>query len=298
MGGWIPQVQQGAKVEAEQSSTRTPLVSFLTTGVAPPGALYMQEDDELQIQVQARISSAPFIIQVRGRFLLPNGRIIPIESDCLLPIGVFSTGFFFPLGEGYLLGLTVNGNPAIPNTGQVYASVNVVRGGSLVAQSVQCLCAGIVTLNAGISWPASGVTLATDHQGLIRSITGTTPGAGADISESVPAGVRWRLVSFKVQLATSAVVANRLPQFIIDDGANFFFANVTPFPVTASQTVQLVFSTASFQTAALAGTIMLTAPQNLFLPATFRIRTSTVGLQAADQFSALQYNVEEWQVGA
>lgn len=130
--------------------------------------------------------------------------------------------------------------------------------------------------------------------GRIRSITGTDPAAGVQISESVPAGVVWHLWSMRFTFTTDVTVANRYVRILVDDGANIFAY------ITAQQ----------FQTASLAWNYTLahfgndqnvySGVQNLNLPQLpvllpgWRLRTNVVNFQAGDDFGAPQLLVEEW----
>lgn len=56
-------------------------------------------------------------------------------------------------------------------------------------------------------------------------IVGANPAAGAEVSETVPAGETWCLLGVRVTLVTSATVATRQPILTLDDGTNIFFEN-------------------------------------------------------------------------
>lgn len=131
--------------------------------------------------------------------------------------------------------------------------------------------------------------------GLLRSITGTTPAAGAEISETVPTGARWELHSFGAQLVTSGTVANRLPMFIVDDGTTAFFRRSATSNHAASATDQYTFAPTPDSATANNNLQNVASPVGLRLASGYRIRTSTGSIQVGDQWSAVQYLVREWR---
>jgi hypothetical protein len=136
----------------------------------------------------------------------------------------------------------------------------------------------------------------TEGPGLIRSITGATPAAGAEISETVPAGARWELLAFHTSFVTSAGVANRNPRLIIDDGTNIYARSATATTIAASLSPTLSFAQGyGAPTSTASGEFQLSLPIGLRLTAGHRLRTATISLQAADQYSAIQYLVREWR---
>jgi hypothetical protein len=276
--------------------SRPPLIKFATTGGSAPGAYYLQEDDVLLVACSSNIGTA-FPLIIRGRYLRPDGVIIPIEQSIVFNLTRAVLRVSIPLGEGYLLSLVATAANAVWNWGSVYVSLSIMRGTQAQPQIFQGLAAGYVTPITPVSWPASGIKGPLDSPGQLRSITGTTPGAGAEISETVPVLAQWRLIAFKFQFASAAAVANRFPQVTLDDGANIY-------SVTGTSTPQVALLTLAYTAAAGLGynqpvetPAMIPLPHNLLMFAGHRIRTSTPGLQAADQYSAVQYFVEEWQLG-
>ncbi len=129
--------------------------------------------------------------------------------------------------------------------------------------------------------------------GRIRSITGTDPAAGAEISETVPERRRWRILAFRFSLVTDDPVADRIVHLLLDDGTNIF-ADVCV--TTAHQaSVTKVYNFSNFGSTQLNPTNCLYIPlPPLPLSPGFRIRTVTDLLEVTDDFSAPQLLVEEW----
>lgn len=297
MGTYQPPVQAGAHVPPAQSTSRAPQVQFLVSEVPPPAVIYMQQDDQLFVQCRCNLPISALPIIVRGRYMLPDGTIRTIEQDIPTVLGLSQPSIFIPLGECYLFAVDVLPNGNWCGVGQLHVSISIVRYGISLINSVQCLAAGMCTMFNPVSWPASGIRSAVDSQGFIRSIQGTVPAAGAEISESVPSGVRWRLLSIFYSLQASAAVANRISTVTIFDGVHS--TDVFGPGITQTAGILLTYTNAKYANpvGALPGIGNRTSLPDIILPPTWAFKTLTAGLQAGDQYSAPQYVVEEWQTG-
>jgi len=130
-----------------------------------------------------------------------------------------------------------------------------------------------------------------------------------DVLETITGSTRWRLRMFSAVLVTSSGVANRQVSLIVDDGTATrriaAYTEGTPTSITASQTRTLQWqtgtdlSTTAFQSLADTQTVLIKSclPQDLLLTASFRIRTVTANIAAADAYAAPIYEVEEWLEG-
>ncbi len=130
--------------------------------------------------------------------------------------------------------------------------------------------------------------------GLIRLITGTNPAAGAEVSEAVPAGVRWRILTVEIILVAEVTAAVRTVELAFDDGANVYFDRKSPADQAASETREYHFSPVGYTDSAFIDTDIVLGIPPLILPAGHRIRTITNNLQSGDDFSAPLLLVEEW----
>lgn len=142
--------------------------------------------------------------------------------------------------------------------------------------------------------PAFSAGAAPDGPGTIRSITGTDPAAGAEISETVPADARWRLMGVGLTLVTDATAANREVRLVIDDGTTIIAEIPAGVTQVASETRRYSFG-AGFPRGAGAQSLNVIAPlPPVVLGAGYRVRTLTTNLQAGDNYGAPQLLVEEW----
>lgn len=144
-------------------------------------------------------------------------------------------------------------------------------------------------------------------EGFIRTVTGTNPAAGAEVSEAVPTNAIWNLLAFGVVLVTDGNAANRTSNLIIDDGTtqNRRWALRDSTAQTATQTRTHLWTRGYSQAAVLGSDqfddtdnllVIQALPEPLILPEGYRIRTITGGLLAGDNYAAPIFQVGEWLV--
>jgi hypothetical protein len=277
------------------SSFVPPLPPLVAVGGAP---LYVTGEDALRCTVFNALAGVT--VTITGRMLVfGQARPSPFTQTLIPATDRSASTVTFSLGDGWLLNAQVIVSVGTPAIGQTFARLSIVHGLTSVAAELFTLCADYITARMPLSYPGSSVQDSTEGQGALRSITGTTPAAGAEIAETVPTGARWELLAFFYQLVTAVAVANRTPNLILDDGANIFFRIAANAAQVASTTLQHSY----FQGVNRAGldvgvTNQLPIPSNNRLGAGFRLRTLTAAIQAADQFSLVQYLVREWIEGA
>ena len=282
-----------AIIAPAQSGSRPRAIQFETSGFAPPTALYVQPEDFLNIYINAdTLLLNSFSVNVR--MLLPSGQIVIGQYS--IPTVAAGTGnnYSLSLPECFLLSVSVDFMNTSLFTGRAWASIRLGRIKAVFAQTGQLLAAGYVTPNYSVAFPGSNVTSVGAGAGWIHSITGSTPGAGADISETVPAGIRWRIISFVATLVTSVAVANRAPILQITDGTHTTYYGATPTIQGAGVSWAYTFGPGMQQIAGTQGVTGLPCPDGLKLGGGSQIKTLTNSLQAADQWSAPQYVVEQW----
>lgn len=130
-----------------------------------------------------------------------------------------------------------------------------------------------------------------------KRITGTDRAANTEVSETVPVGKFWWLVSFKV-VCVQGATQTPLPFLTIDDGTTTFLE------VPGTTTAQAVSTTATYTWASdiqLTGQIGTTPsirsngplPSNLLLLPGYRIQTVTQGIGANTDYGAPSYYVVE-----
>jgi hypothetical protein len=127
-----------------------------------------------------------------------------------------------------------------------------------------------------------------------KRVAGANPAAGSEVTDAVPAGKWWWLLSVSVTLV-QGLTQTPQPTLIIDDGANVLFqAFGSTTAQNASTTVQYTWAPGLATTGGGAGTVSAGAlPLELVIPAGFRIRTSTLGIGANSDYGVPSYYVVE-----
>lgn len=279
-------------------------MNFPSLAVQAATPLYLTGEDALRLTLFN--SAAGVTAALRGRFL--PMKTAPDEQDPV--IGIFSheltpttaraaSSRTETLGEGWLLDWSVVVSAGTPLIGQCYAMVEVVRGAKGAQFPVSWLGNSYITANKRLGGPDPGFMDFLDGGGALRSITGAVPGAGAEISETVPTGARWELLAGNFTFTTAVAVANRTPRLSLDDGALVYFQASSQGVQAASLAVGYTFGQ-GLPLQAIGGDSrsIMTLPNNIRMAAAHRWRTLTGLIQAADQYSAIQYLVREFIEGA
>ena len=138
------------------------------------------------------------------------------------------------------------------------------------------------------------VTPTIQHpHGRLRSITGTDPAAGAEISETVPDRRRWKILSIAITLTTDATVDDREVRLIIDDGTNTILIVRLTNKQAATNTYSYYFTNIGVAETKRINSILIPIP-TLTLSPNSRIQTSTDKMKAGDNYAAPQLLLKEW----
>ena len=269
-----------------------PEISHGIPGVPPPAALYISPNEQLVVDSWGYACQVPVFIKLR--MLRPGGYV-----DTSLYIHQPSSDrslvtTYHDLAEGHLLTAMVYAMGSGYHRGQCYLNVGLQRGEGAVGVYHHQLIAGYVTTSSALVWPWARLESSVEGPGLIRSVAGADPAAGAEILVTVPAGARWRLVGLIATLVTDNTVVNRVVSLVIDDGAAALYRAAAQTVQTASLTVIYSFG-AGLPSAATAGGVSINPlATDLLLAAGYRVRSITTGIVAGDNWGAPQLLVEEW----
>lgn len=271
--------------------TIPPEVTFQTNRIPPPSPFYLAREESFLLRIYNALAGTSVVLF--GRFLLPSGEIIPFQhrftptSDRALN----QRQFFF--GEGYLMNvfIEVQGTSAI--RGQTFAILHVIHGDIPTAIIKAILISDYITAGTGIGWPGGRLHASIEGPGAIRIITGINPTAGSEISESVPTNARWRLIGLRLGFNTNANVAARRPKLIISNGPGFAEIPVV-ISIPASTVAVLTWLAGGAAYAFDAATQIMPLANDMILPQETVIETETSNLQAGDDYSPPQFQVEEW----
>ena len=220
-----------------------------------------------------------------------HGKIIPIRETIVPGTDRAISETFRELPDSYLLDLG-----AIPDfttrRGQTFVHASIMKGTQAAINRTKVLLQDYISAGLGIQWPGGIIRSSLEGPGILRSVTGTDPAAGAEISETVPTNARWKIWSIAATLVSSAAVASRAPMLDFDDGTTRHGRWGPSTVQTASQTVVWSGPIPSLSSTSVLYNQWLGIYVELF--GGWRIRTVTENLQAGDNWAAPQMLVEEW----
>ncbi len=267
-------------------------VTLLTDKIPPPGALYISQEDAMEMSLW---NSLPGLTaRIVTRFLRPDGVITPTVKLFTPSSDRARNTFKIDLTEGFLLSVAVTNHFGAPLRGQTFCTVELTRGPTGAAVSHEVLIQEYIFNLSYAGWPGGMIRSPLEGPGVMRSIVGTDPAAGAEISETVPTNARWRLIAFTSTLVTSAAVANRRLRLVHDDGANIYCNAFSTLLLPASTTTTVTWGDSYPLVENTDQQITAPLPRQDMLLAGSRIRTITTNFQAGDNWAAPVYLVEEW----
>ena len=198
--------------------------------------------------------------------------------------------FNFSLPD-FPIGLTLQPATTASEKADVYAVVYLRINATRVLQLVRGYC----HVQGGMTWPAAIGEDAMPNLGHTRLLTGADPAAGADVTITVPPNKIWVLHGVLFRLVTSATAANRRVHLQIRPGTGERFQFFSTIDQTASLTRTYTCAPMGAVTDELDDQdIIIPIANNLTLPEGSVISTSTINMQAADDFGVPEFLVEEY----
>jgi len=204
-------------------------------------------------------------------------------------------------GGGILWGISATITAGVKRS-QAYITLDVGKFGKFFSLAKGYVYDGHAVQDGEFTEPGPG-----GGEGFIRTVTGTNPAAGVEVTETVPTNALWKLRSFSVVLVTSGV-ANRTVFLAADDGTatnRLWIREVNEDVQADAQTRTHLLGRGNDGTFLGGGQLTDTQTVNVhnaipaddpYLPEAHRLRTITVNLQAGDDFAAPIFQVEEWLV--
>jgi hypothetical protein len=257
-------------------------VQFATTG-----------EDNLRLTVVN--AAAGVTVRVTGRRFSSVLEIEPFSFTLTPTADRVPSSVEFPLGVGALLNVNVRANFGTPQIGQTFVVLQVIRGRGAAFVLVGTLLQGCVTSTQGLGYPGSPILSSVESGPAVRTIQGTSPGAGNEIAETVPTGARWELLSFSAILTTSAAIGDRSPRLTFLTGVGYvgYFPQPTAIPASTTRTYTwaqglspLASPTATSDVSGIPVGSILLAGQT--------IQTITDGIAAGDVWTSVAFTVREW----
>lgn len=260
--------------------------------IPAPAPVYLTGEESLRLTTFANLAN--LVVTLTGRVLRPDNTISRFSIPHTPNSNRTAATTTLAMPEGWLLGVEAKLTTGATTFGQVWAQLELVIGSGSTALPLQLLGNDFVSANAALVYPGGANVDPLDGAGNLRSITGATPSAGANVNETVPTAAQWELLAIRCRLITSAVVANRNLRWQLDDGANTYFESTAAFNQAASQTVFYV--AAQGQNDRAVGAVALGSsclPIGVRMGAGHRIRTQVDLIDVGDQIALVQYLVKE-----
>lgn len=271
--------------------TARPAVGFLSRAVQPPSDLYVQVGDALE--VTACTDTFNEVITVSYRLLRPDG--VLVNGQFIFPIAAAYTpqSFSEPLAEGFLLSLAVSAAQATTR-GQTFVRAFLTSSGSGSGVPVSTLMADYVTKQMTPAAPNGRVIGPTEGPGVVYPSNIANPPIGQEFTIHVPLNARWNPLSVAATLITSGAAGNRNAGIRITQGTNdnlYIGSNLPSGPGTA---LRFYWMPGIQPYTDGSGHVFLPLPTFTRIISNFEIASTTLALQAGDQWSNIQFSVEEW----
>jgi hypothetical protein len=153
--------------------------------------------------------------------------------------------------------------------------------------AVATLCQGFLALSKHVTFPFTGDAGFNPEARAILVLQSSDPAAGSEVSYTVPYLERFELVSVRTRLITSAIVATRIVDFVIDDGTTVLFEFPSSISQAAGTTKDYQWTARGTGDSDIIGVINISIPPGIELVNGFRIRTVTQNLQVGDDFGKM-----------
>lgn len=134
--------------------------------------------------------------------------------------------------------------------------------------------------------------------GVQKRLTIPAPAAGADFSFTFPGGAWWRLLTLRLTLLTSAVVASRAVRWQMLDGAAVF--DEVPSGSTQAASITSIYALGLNRTNLVSSAVpnyVGVALNDIVIPGGYILRAQTINLDVGDQWSVAEGIAEEMDLG-
>jgi hypothetical protein len=275
----------------ERAFVATPVPTAGARVIASPFQFWTTGEDNLRVVSVCSVTGVA--LKVQGRFIDPSGTIGAASYDHTPNSDRTAKTDEFPLGVGAVLNLVTFARTGSLQSGQCFVIVQLIRGRGAAAIVLGTLLQGYVTTTQALAWPGSPIVSSTEGEPAIRQIVGTAPAHGVGISESVPTGARWQLLTLLVNVTADVPPLTSTLNFQVFTPAA---AAALSYPLqqsfTANPTAACHWLTGfSAADTAASGTPRTALPSPLLLPAGSSFVTTNFGTV---QQSAPLYTVREW----
>lgn len=182
------------------------------------------------------------------------------------------------------------------------AGALAVKAGDYIRVDTRCSVSNvilrpIISLKRGIEQPAGWTGTdkgSLEGRGALRSVAGTNPAVGAEISEAIPTNARWLMRGVKFELDTTAGGSDRRVSLVFNDGTNNLTRMAYNAIHAASNNIEYHFIAGYPSTATEAVVRMCFLPEDLMFLQSWLLTTLTTNMAAQDDYLAPRLTVEEW----
>jgi len=285
-----------AEHESAPILSRYPEIDFKHLEVTPPAVLYIDRDDRLYVRSWSAFAllQPTLGIRIRGEILQPDGRIRPWEYRHVPLSGGVPSLEVFTLSEGFLLSCSVQSEYANSSRGGLLVDVGILRGRGVAGQEMKLLIGGYPEINRVLSYPPTFYEASGSGVGSIGIQITSDPGAGAEISHTIPINEMWRVSTFRAVLVTDATVINRFPRLAITRAGVVSFLSQPHDAQAASTTRTYQWVLGGHFAAAPANNEYAGVLPEGYLGGGDVMSTSTVNLQAGDNWTFAIRLIEVW----
>jgi hypothetical protein len=266
------------------------------TNIDPPVPLYIRKDEILQVVINNSV--AGIAVALGFRMMMADGQVVDSQQTYKPTSDRAINTFTISMEEGYLLSVIVTASSTPGKRGQTFVQIQQGRGNKngLITPTA-LLIQDYVGSGFAACWPNGRISTATEGAGRLIGANQASPAAGANFLITVPANARWALRALTFTLTCSAAVATRNMQVQLTVGGQVIFTGYPNANATASQTWTACLlqggqpmSSSTGATSTAQGPLPITA----LLGGGDTITSRIVAMDASDQLSAINYEVEEW----
>jgi hypothetical protein len=273
----------------------TTRVPALSPDFPPPQGLYVPPDSFLRVEHLEQAASR--VITIRGSLLDTAGGVQRFQYQAPTTGGWADTVAFFPLGEGWLLHVTVQLSTSAPqpsHEGECYINLGLQTGNETVAPLIATIAEGYISAFSPLGYPPINRHTSTEGPGALHQFSSVDPAAGAELTQVIGVNERLWFVSLRFTLVTDATAVVRRVHIIHEQASGLFADFAAADTQAASLTRNYNVVGDGFQRAAQDSEIYIPMPRFVPLRSGWTIRTLTTNLQAGDNFSAGAFLFRQW----
>jgi len=276
-------------------TTDSQTIAPLTAPISSQPSLYIDSNDVMVFTVwnsNTALTSLALVLRIQtpdGQILIAELSLPALTSDRMPNVVQMN------MQEGFLVSAMVSGVGAATSRGQCFASAKMNRGGQVNPPAVFNLFSDYVTTGNFPQWPNGRNISGLDGPGFITTYAFGPVAAGQQINVVVPAGVRWRVVSWASQFTAGPGAGNRTPTFFLSSELPAaVFILTAQNPLGAANVIDYFLSAGLPVYSAFAGIQLMPIPIDLHVDSGYNFFSQTVGMQGADQWTSCNLIVEEW----